>query len=124
MGGVCGTQRRVRRDTPLSEMVELWSIIRKKGLERTEMINLCTKVWPKFGVDWPKGGSFEPGDIIKVNRIIEKRGLWRQKRYVLLWDEVSSNERFHAAKQMICQTKLRQVEEEDFDELMWMTQGS
>lgn len=114
---------RVPRDTPLEEMCELWSLIRKKGLQRKEMVNLCAKIWPRFKIDWPKEGSFEATDTAKVNLVIEQRGLWKHKPYILLWDEVSHNEQFHAAKQMVCRTKLR-LREDQFEETMLVTQRS
>lgn len=107
MGGVCSNRRKIPSNTPLCDMYELWSEIRRKSLEWDKMINLCIKEWPKFGTDWPKNDSFELRDIAAINAVINYKGLWKQKPYLELWKDVSQNSEFRMAKQLLCKAKQR-----------------
>lgn len=90
MGGMCKNKyRTIPKDTPASDMFEMWDVIRRKGLEWMVMVNLFMKIWPRFGTDWPRGGSFEPRDISRVRAEINRRSLVKEMPYIMLWEDIS-----------------------------------
>lgn len=117
---MCSTKRRtISWDTRASEMFVGWEVVKRKGLKQSKMINLCMNIWPKFGTNWPRGDSFEPRDINRVKVELTRRGLLKQLRYIVLWEEISQRKDASMAKQLLCQEK---YQEDPIEELIDQTQ--